>query len=119
MAPSGILVCESQEIVELALKRALRFIGVDPPKRHDVLATLRRSVHRLPDERHAAMGELDRAPAELAEERAQAFYGDEGELIPASELYGEEDAKRAVQLVDRWLGMYERLLVGQGTPPEG
>ena len=30
------VVRESQDIAELALKGALRFVGVEPPKRHDV-----------------------------------------------------------------------------------
>ena len=34
------VVREAQAIVELILKGALRFIGVDPPKRHDVGSTV-------------------------------------------------------------------------------
>jgi HEPN domain-containing protein len=43
------VVRESQEVVELILKGALRFIGVDPPKRHDVHGVLVRFLERFPD----------------------------------------------------------------------
>jgi HEPN domain-containing protein len=36
------VVREAQELVELALKGALRVVGVDPPKWHDVGPILRR-----------------------------------------------------------------------------
>jgi HEPN domain-containing protein len=103
-------VREAQEVVELILKGTLRFIGVDPPKRHDVRAVLARFFDRLPPEWRQTMDDLGEASTELARERAHAFYGDEDELIPASELFGEGDARRALAVVDRLLGMYERLL---------
>lgn len=91
MAAGGYpdVVRESQDLVELVLKGALRFVGVDPPKRHD--------VHGV---------DLDR----LAGERSPAFYGNEAEGVPASELFGEEDARRAMVIADRLLDLYARLL---------
>lgn len=41
------VVREAQEAVELALKAALRYIGVEPPKVHDVGALLREYADRL------------------------------------------------------------------------
>jgi HEPN domain-containing protein len=107
------VVRESQEVVELILKGTLRFIGVDPPKRHDVRAVLLRFRDRLPAEWREAMEEIGEASTELAQERAHAFYGDESEIIPASELFGEGDARRALVVVDRLMGLYGRLL-GEG-----
>lgn len=107
------VVRESQEVVELILKGTLRFIGVDPPKRHDVRTVLARFFGRLPAEWREAMEEIGEASTELAQERAHAFYGDEDELIPASELFGEGDARRALGVVDRLLSMYGGLL-GEG-----
>jgi HEPN domain-containing protein len=104
------VVRESQEVLELILKGALRFIGVDPPKRHDVRPVLARFFDRLPTEWRRTMDEIGEASAELAQERAHAFYGDEDGLVPASELFGEADAGRALEVVDRLLGMYRRLL---------
>lgn len=104
------VVREGQEVVELILKGTLRFIGVDPPKRHDVRSVLARFFDRLPGEWRQAMEEIETASAELVRERARAFYGDEEDLIPASELFGEGDARRALAVVDRLLDLYERLL---------
>jgi HEPN domain-containing protein len=104
------VVRESQEVVELVLKGALRFIGVDPPKRHDVRGTLERFLERLPAEWRRAMKELEEASSGLVRDRAHAFYGDEERLVPASELFAERDAQAALTVVDRFLALYERLL---------
>ena len=42
--------------------------------------------------------------------RVHASYGDEEQLIPASDLFAEVDARRALAVVDRLLGLYERLV---------
>ncbi len=42
------VVREAQELVELALKGMLRFVGVEPPKRHDVGDVLLQHRERLP-----------------------------------------------------------------------
>lgn len=39
------VVRESQDIVELILKGALRFVGVDPPRRHDVHGVVGKRPH--------------------------------------------------------------------------
>jgi HEPN domain-containing protein len=44
------VVRESQDVVELILKGALRFVGVDPPKRHDVHDVVARYIDRFPAE---------------------------------------------------------------------
>jgi HEPN domain-containing protein len=108
------VVREAQEVVELVLKGTLRFIGVEPPKRHDVQAVVREFRHRLPAEWSQALDEIAPVTTELAQERAHAFYGDEEDLIPASELFGEGDARRALVVVDRLLALYARL-VGDAT----
>jgi hypothetical protein len=95
------VVRESQEIVELVLKGALRFVGIEPPKRHDVHRAVARFIDRFPGEWRKVIVEL-RAPLDrLAGDRAPAFYGDEETDTPASELFGEDHARRALQVVDR------------------
>lgn len=112
MAAGGYpdVVRQSQDLVELVLKGALRFVGVDPPKRHDVHGVVAEFADRFPaDWRQAIVdlqGDLDR----LAAERSPAFYGNEAEGVPASELFGEEDARRAMVIADRLLDLYARLL---------
>jgi HEPN domain-containing protein len=104
------VVRESQDVVELLLKGAMRFIGIDPPKRHDVHRALEHFLDRFPAEWRAVMPDLGEQLDELAQERGPAFYGDEGASIPASELFGAADARRAVAIVDRLLALCARLM---------
>ena len=106
----GDVMRETQEIVELIFKGALRFIGVEPPKRHDVHDIVERFLDRLPTEWTQAVEELRVMLNRLAEERGRAFYGDEVTGTPSSELYGPDDARQAVAIADRLLAMYGRLL---------
>jgi HEPN domain-containing protein len=104
------VVRQSQDAVELLLKGALRFVGVDPPKRHDVHRILEQFLDRFPPEWRAVWSELRAKLDELAQERGPAFYGDEDAAIPASELFGHADAGRALAIVDRLLDLCGRLL---------
>jgi HEPN domain-containing protein len=104
------VVRESQDVVELILKGAMRFVGVEPPKRHDVHDAVGRFIDRFPAEWRGALEGLRAMLDELAADRVPAFYGDEEHDIPASDLFGEEDARRAMSVVDRLLDLYRRLL---------
>lgn len=104
------VVRESQDIVELVLEGALRFVGIDPPKRHNVHATVEQFIDRFPPDWRQAPGEMRQALDRLAADRAPAFYGDEAEGVPASEPFGEEDARRAMAAADRLIGLHARLL---------
>lgn len=105
----------SHDVVELVLKGALRFIGADPPKRHDVHRVLGRFVERFPPEWLPALTELREGLDRLAQDRGPAFYGDEEHDVPASDLFSEADARRSVAISDRLLDLYARLL-GEGQP---
>ena len=104
------VVRESQAIVELVLKGTLRFLGVDPPKRHDVGGTVKEYGERLPETWRARLDEIEFISRTLFEERGHAFYGDEGSLTPAADLFGEEDARKAMTWVDDLLVLFEELL---------
>jgi len=112
MAADGYpdVVRESQDLGELVLKGALRFVGVDPPKRHDVHGVIAEFADRFPADWRRAIGDLQSDLDRLARERSPAFYGNEAEGVPASELFGEQDAQRAMAIADRLLDLYARLL---------
>jgi len=110
------VVRESQDLAELVLKGALRFVGVDPPKRHDAHKVLARFIGRFPREWREAIDELEASLDRLAEERGPAFYGDDERGVPASELFDEADARRAMSVADRLLDLYRRLLGETGGP---
>lgn len=87
------VVREAQEVVELALKGALRLVGVEPPKLHDVGPVLLEHADRFPPDVRAQLPELARISKWLRKEREFSFYG-EADFIPTLE-YTEEDADRA------------------------
>ena len=88
------VVCEAQEVVELALKAALRVLGVEPPKIHDVGPLVVEYRDRLPSQVQPEADRLAAASRWLRKEREFSFYGDV-DLIPTEE-YGMEDAERAL-----------------------
>lgn len=88
------VIREAQEIVELALKGMLRWIGVDPPKQHDVGYLLVEFQDRLPPEVSREAQRLAKISRWLRKEREFAFYGDV-DFIPTEE-YTQEDAARAM-----------------------
>ena len=88
------VVCEAQEVVELAFKAALRVLGVEPPKIHDVGPLVVEYRDRLPSQVQPEADRLAAASRWLRKEREFSFYGDV-DLIPTEE-YGMEDAERAL-----------------------
>ena len=88
------VVREAQELVELALKGMLRFIGVDPPKWHDVGPILLEQAGAFDEPIRAHLPRLAAVSAWLRKEREFAFYGDV-DFIP-TEQYGLADAERAM-----------------------
>jgi HEPN domain-containing protein len=107
------VVRESQDVVELILKGAFRFVSVEPAKRYDVDDLVEQFIDRFPEEWRQVIGELGPALTQLAQDRAPAFYGREAEDIPPSELFSEADARRAMAVADRLLDLYTRLLGGK------
>ena len=99
------VIREAQELVELALKGALRFVGIEPPKQHDVGGLLLQHRDRLPAPVADAAERLAEISHRLRKEREFAFYGDE-DFIPTEEYTREdaaaalEDARFVVRLLD-------------------
>jgi HEPN domain-containing protein len=93
----NLVVRRSQEVVELSLKAALRFSGIEVPQVHDVGGFLRRSRARLPESLAKNVDRLVSVSRRLGREREISFYGDEETGTPAEELYTQEDAEAALQ----------------------
>jgi len=96
------VVRESQEVVELALKGALRAAGVEPPRIHDVAEVLAAERDRLPPALAAELERLADVSRKLRRDRELAFYGAE-DLTP-SDFYNKsdaEDARRGARFVVR------------------
>ena len=106
------VVREAQEAVELLLKAALRAAGVEPARTHDPADALRANAGRFPGWFAEKIPDLAAVSTELAGDRGIAFYGDERRGIPPDQLFGREDAERAVEQLSFVRGLCERLLGG-------
>lgn len=106
------VVRQSQEAVELALKAALRIVGVEPPKWHDVGPILRRESSRFPEWFRQHIDELASISRALRKERELAMYGDEEAGIPPDELYSEVDGVESLERAKYVLTLVKKLLEG-------
>lgn len=88
------VIREAQELVELALKGMLRYVGVDPPKWHDVGPIISEHNNLLPKNIQTSIPRLASISKQLRREREFAFYGDI-DFIPTEE-YSEQDALKAI-----------------------
>ena len=104
------VVRQSQEAVELALKAALRIVGVEPPKWHDVGPILKRERARFPEWFQEVIDRLASISRKLRKERELAMYGDEEALVPPDELYSCEDAEEALDYARYVLSIVKKLL---------
>lgn len=89
------VIREAQEIVELALKGMLRFVGIEPPKFHDVGGLLLEHPDKYPPDITPHLEKLANISKRLRKERELAFYGDI-DFIPTEE-YTSEDASEATK----------------------
>ncbi len=89
-----------QEAVELALKAALRLIGVDPPKWHDVGPFLKEKMESYPKWFQNKITELALISKLLASKREPAMYGDERTKKTPSSMFNKSDAKDALKSVE-------------------
>lgn len=89
------VVREAQEIVELALKGMLRYIGVEPPHFHDVGGFLLEHRDRFPEQVTSSLDRCAQVSKWLRKERELSFYGDI-DFLP-TEQYDSSDSLRAKQ----------------------
>lgn len=92
----NLVVRRSQEAVELALKGALRFAGLEVPKVHDVGVFLEKHRERFYGRVLEEMHRLTSISRRLELERKLSFYGDEKTATPPEKLYSKVDADQAL-----------------------
>lgn len=92
----GLAIRRSQEAVELGVKGALRAVGIEVPKRHDVGWLLRAHRDRLPPDLAARVDEIVRYSADLAAKRELAFYGDDEQERSLDEIFTRTEAEEAL-----------------------
>lgn len=104
------VVREAQEAVELFLKAALRSVGVEPAKTHDVAPQLRTSAARFPEWFAEHVADLAFISAQLAGDRGASYYVDERSNLPPDKLFDQADAERAMEQAAFVRGVCTRLL---------
>ncbi len=108
----NLVVRRCQEVVELALKGALRYAGLDVPRVHDVGGFLLRNVKRFPNIFREKIPYLASVSRRLMREREVSIYGDEVTGVAPEEIYIEEDAKIALKEATSVLETCKQLLKG-------
>ena len=86
---------QSQKAVELALKAALRFVGIEPPKWHDVGPVLLENRKRFPEWFDEKIDDLASTSRWLRREREPSMYGDEESGLPPQKLYTRSYSEKA------------------------
>ncbi|MEN3010619.1 MAG: HEPN domain-containing protein [Candidatus Bipolaricaulaceae bacterium] len=112
----NLVVRRAQEATELALKAALRSVGVEPPRVHDVGPALREHSQRFPAFFVEAIPKLASISRALRNERETSLYGDVETGTPPEELYFESDAWEALDKTDFVLRICQRLVEGRDGP---
>ena len=90
------VVCESQEVVELALKAVLRSFGLAVPFTHDVSEALETNAARIPGDASSFVPRWCEVSKRLRRDRELSFYGSE-DVTPSS-FYGRADAEEALAM---------------------
>ncbi len=86
----NLTVRRAQETVELTLKGALRILGVDYPKIHDVgLVFLEQTREKAPHVPEKVLRRIEEISSWLGEARTPSFYLERD--------YGEKDASKALE----------------------
>lgn len=107
----NLVVRRAQEVVELALKGALRWVGVEVPRAHEVGIWLKEHRHKFPDDFQQEIDRLASISRRLRREREVSFYGDEEIGAPPQALYSEADARESLQDA-AWVLEYSRQVGG-------
>lgn len=107
----NLVVRRSQEVVELALKAALRDVGIEALKTHDVGQLLMGHQEKFPASFRRQIERLAAVSRRLRMERELSFYGDEETGASPQELYNREDAtgylKEASYVLDQCVALLE------------
>jgi len=106
----NLAVRRCQEAVELALKGALRYAGLDVPRVHDVGGFLLQNAKRFPGSFRERILHLASVSRRLMREREVSIYGDEVTGVAPEELYIEEDAEAALKEAASVLEACQKLL---------
>ena len=90
-------VRQCQEAVELSLKAALRLLGIDFPKWHDVSEVFVSEKDRFPDFFQNNIPKIASISKSLASKRELAMYGDEERKKSPLDIFNKKIADEALK----------------------
>jgi HEPN domain-containing protein len=93
----NMVIRRCQEVVELALKAALRLAGIEVPHIHDVGILLKDHEAKFPESFRQDIERMASISRRLRREREASFYGDEETGSPPHRLYTQDDARQSLQ----------------------
>ena len=100
----------SQECVELSLKAALKAVGIDYPKVHDVSDVLEVVSERFPEWFRAEIDFLCESSKILAKKREISLYGGEEAFLAAEDVISKDDAGDAVRRAIKTYGLCKKFI---------
>ena len=111
----NLVVRRCQEAVELALKGALLWAGLNVPRIHDVGGILVQHTERFPPVIGPELPGLAMISRTLRAERETSFYGDEDSGLPPELPYIEADADTALGKTQTVLTVVQKLVSGSSS----
>jgi HEPN domain-containing protein len=104
----------SQESTELLLKAALRLIGIEYPKVHDVGDVLLLNAERFPAKFEARVPQMAEFSKEMASKRSLAMYGVEASGKTPGQIFDDpREAEEALKDAKEILASCLELLKGE------
>ena len=105
------VVRQCQEGVELALKAALIYSGIDFPKWHDVGPILIREKESLKFWSEEVLQKFASYSRQLTNDRARSMYGDEDLLLAPENLFFQRDAEDALVNLGEVLEKVKKVII--------
>ena len=102
-------VRQCQEAVELSLKAALRLLGIDFPKWHDVSEVFMSEKDRFPDFFQNNIPKIASISKSLSSKRELAMYGDEERKKSPSDIFNKKIADEELKNAKFCVGKVEKL----------
>ncbi len=90
-------VLAAQECVGFSIKGALRRLGIEYPKTHDVSRILVLNRERLPESLASNLDRVSEVSRRLALKRSQAAYGDELAGTSPDRMFSRAEAESALE----------------------
>jgi HEPN domain-containing protein len=108
----------SQEATELLLKAALRLVGIEYPKVHDVGDVLLLNAERFPAKFEARIPQMAEFSREMASKRSLAMYGVEASGKTPAQIFDDPgEAAEALKNAKEVLTFCLELLKGEPGRP--